>query len=289
MFIRNSAIALTLSLIAVPASGAGLQEGWSGNKKTVELPTGVTLKYVEEGPQNAPPLILLHGLTDSSRSWSMTVPHLAESYHVLVLDQRGHGDSESPQCCYAIPDFAGDVVVFMDTLKIPKATIAGHSMGSFIAEYLAVDRPERVDKLILVGAAASGVGNETLDWVLESVEQFTDPIDPKFIVEWTSNPNPVDEEFLKHVMPETAKVPPHVWRGATLGLMVEDHGHLLARIKAPVLIIWGDQDSIFKSKDEETLRKGLPSAEFRVYEGIGHNVQWEQPERVAKDIAEFMK
>jgi pimeloyl-ACP methyl ester carboxylesterase len=71
--------------------------------------------------------------------------------------------------------------------------------------------------------------------------------------------------------------------------MVEDHGHLLARIKAPVLIIWGDQDSIFTSEDEETLRKGLPSAEFRVYEGIGHNVQWEQPERVAKDIAEFME
>jgi non-heme chloroperoxidase len=289
MFIRNSAIALTLSLMAVPASGADLQEAWSGNKKTVELPTGVAVKYVEEGPQNAPPLILLHGLTDSSRSWSMTVPHLAESYHVLVLDQRGHGDSESPQCCYAIPDFAGDVVAFMDTLKIPKATIAGHSMGSFIAEYLAVDSPERVDKLILVGAAASGVGNETLDWVLESVEQFTDPIDPKFIVEWTSNPNPVDEEFLKRVKPETAKVPPHVWRGATLGLMVEDHSHLLARIKAPVLIIWGDRDSIFKSEDEETLRKGLPSAEFRVYEGIGHNVQWEQPERVAKDIVEFME
>jgi non-heme chloroperoxidase len=289
MFIRDSAIALALGLMAVPASGADLQEAWSGNKKTVELPTGVTVKYIEEGPRNAPPLILLHGLTDSSRSWSMTVPHLAESYHVLVLDQRGHGDSESPQCCYAIPDFAGDVVAFMDTLKIPRATLAGHSMGSFIAEYLAVDSPERVDKLILVGAAASGVGNETLDWVLESVEQFTDPIDPKFIAEWTSNPNPVDEEFLKHVKPETAKVPPHVWRGATLGLMVEDHGHLLPRIKAPVLIIWGDQDSIFKSKDEETLRKGLPSAEFRVYEGIGHNVQWEQPERVAKDIAEFME
>ena len=160
MFIRNSAIALVLGLMAVPASGADLQEAWAGKKKSVELPTGVTVKYVEEGPQNAPPLILLHGLTDSSRSWSMTVPHLAESYHVLVLDQRGHGDSESPQCCYAIPDFAGDVVAFMDTLNIPKATLAGHSMGSFIAEYLAVDSPERVDKLILVGAAASGVGNE---------------------------------------------------------------------------------------------------------------------------------
>lgn len=289
MFIRDSAIALALCLLAVPASGADLQEAWSGNKKTVELPTGVTVKYIEEGPRNAPPLILLHGLTDSSRSWSMTVPHLAERYHVLVLDQRGHGDSESPQCCYAIPDFAGDVVAFMDTLKIPTATLAGHSMGSFIAEYLAIDSPEKVDKLILVGAAASGVGNETLDWVLESVEQFTDPIDPKFIAEWTSNPNPVDEEFLKHVKPETAKVPPHVWRGATLGLMVEDHGHLLPRIKAPVLIIWGDQDSILTSKDQEMLRKGLPSAEFRVYEGIGHNVQWEQPERVARDIAEFIE
>ena len=283
-------LALALLVATTTAQAAGLQEGWAGRKQAVALPNGVTLRYVEAGPADGHPLILLHGLTDTSRSWSMTLPLLERKYHVLIPDQRGHGASDAPACCYAVPDFAGDLVALMDAEGIAKATVVGHSMGGFIAQYTAIAYPERVDRLVLVATGASGVGNETLDWVLEQARTLTQPIDPKskFIEEWTSNSNPVDAVFLEHVKPETARTPPQTWTGATLGLMVEDHRHLLPRVRAPVLILWGDQDPILPEASQKLLREALPGAEYKVYEKAGHNLLWEQPEQVAQDIIGFV-
>ena len=282
--------ALTLLVATTSAQAAGLQEGWAGRKQAVTLPTGVTLRYVEAGPADGQPLILLHGLTDTSRSWSMTLPLLERKYHVLIPDQRGHGASDAPACCYAVPDFAGDLVALMDAERIARATIVGHSMGGFIAQYTAIAYPERVERLVLVATGASGVGNATLDWVLEQARTLTHPIDPrsKFIEEWTSNPNQVDPVFLEHVKSETARTPPQTWMGATLGLMVEDHRHLLPRVTAPALILWGDRDTILPEASQELLREMLPGAEDKVYEQAGHNLPWEQPERVAQDILGFV-
>jgi pimeloyl-ACP methyl ester carboxylesterase len=280
---------LALLFAATSAQADGLQEGWAGRKQAVTLPNGVTLRYVEAGPADGHSLILLHGLTDTSRSWSMTLPLLERKYRVLIPDQRGHGASDAPACCYAVADFAGDLVALMDAKGIAKATLAGHSMGGFIAQYTAIAYPERVDRLVLVSTGASGVGNEALDWVLEQARAMAYPIDPgsKFIEEWTSNVNPVDPVFLQHVKPETARTPPQTWTGATLGLMVQDHRHLLPRVKVPTLILWGDQDPLLLVASQELLREVLPGAERKTYEKAGHNLPWEHPERVAQDIIGF--
>jgi non-heme chloroperoxidase len=282
--------ALALLVVTAGAQAAGLQEGWAERKQAVTLPNGVTLRYVEAGPADGPPLILLHGLTDSSRSWSMTLPLLERKYRVLIPDQRGHGASDAPACCYAIPDLAGDLVALMDAKGIAKATVAGHSMGGFVAQYAAIAYPERFDRLVMVSTGASGVGLEALDWALEQARTLTYPIAPKskFMEEWMANPNPVDPVFLEHARIETARTPPQTWTGATLGVMVEDHRHLLPRVKAPTLILWGDQDPILSEATQTLLREVLPGAERRTYEKAGHALHWEQPERVAQDIIGFV-
>jgi pimeloyl-ACP methyl ester carboxylesterase len=76
--------------------------------------------------------------------------------------------------------------------------------------------------------------------------------------------------------------------GATLGLMVEDHRHLLLRVKVPTLILWGDQDPILPAASQELLRGVLPGAEHKTYEKAGHNLPWEQPEQVAQAIIGFV-
>lgn len=258
-------------------------------KLSISLKTGIEMKYVAAGPHDAPVLILLHGLTDSSRSWSLSLPELAREYRVYVPDLRGHGDSDAPDNGYTLTGFASDVVAFMDALHIEKASIAGHSMGSFVAQCIAIEYPQRMANLILVGSADKTPGNGTLDWLWENLQQFQETIDPAFIEEWTSTPTPVDSEFLARLKVETAAVPVTVWKKATRMLMTEDYSAHLAKITAPTLLIWGEQDAVFPYEDQVRLQHAIPHAQFKSYPEVGHNIQWEIPNQIGEDIAAFLR
>jgi pimeloyl-ACP methyl ester carboxylesterase len=119
------------------------------------LATGVRLGYAEQGHAGSPPVILLHGYSDSWYSYSRVIPALAGSHHVYALDLRGHGESDRPAGGYTMRDMASDVVAFMDSNRIDAATIAGHSMGSFVAQQVAILVPHRVTQLVLIGSATT--------------------------------------------------------------------------------------------------------------------------------------
>lgn len=122
--------------------------------KSVELPNQVKLSYVEQGDRSGVPLLLLHGVTDSWHSFELVLPHLPESIHAFALTQRGHGDSSQPAGGYRFHDFASDVAAFMDALHLDQAVIAGHSMGSSVAQRFAIDYPDRTSGLVLIGSFA---------------------------------------------------------------------------------------------------------------------------------------
>ncbi|MCP3909464.1 MAG: alpha/beta hydrolase, partial [Actinomycetia bacterium] len=253
------------------------------NVKQVNLATGVKLRYVVEGPSSAMPIIFLHGITDSSHSWSSTTPFLSDLYRTYALDQRGHGDSGRPLYGYSMAQFAEDAVAFMDKLGIEQAVIVGHSMGSVIAHQIASVYPERVSHLVLVASAPTSVRNEVLTFVWDEIvglPDFQDPIDPDFIREWQTGPNPVDPIFFEKALEETAKAPARVWKAAFRGLLTDDHTDFLDDVTAPTLIIWGTLDAIYSLADQQSLQVALPGAVFIPYDGAGHNTQWEQPQRV---------
>jgi non-heme chloroperoxidase len=155
---------------------------------SVALNTGVTLSYLEQGCSNGAVLILRHGWVDSHRSFDRVLPLLPRQCHVYALDQRGHGDSDKPACCYTQGDFVADVVAFMNALGIRKATLAGHSMGTFIAHQFAVMYPHRLDRLVLIGSAPTAAGNSTiLDLKTNTVDRLVDPISPDFVREFTES------------------------------------------------------------------------------------------------------
>ena len=93
------------------------QAGWTERKREVALPTGIRLAYVELGNPDGPPLLLLHGYTDSSRVWTIVAPYLRD-HRILIPDQRGHGASDAPECCYAMSDFAHDARLFLDAMGV---------------------------------------------------------------------------------------------------------------------------------------------------------------------------
>ena len=122
---------------------------------SIGLSTGVRLSYVAQGPADGHPVIFLHGYSDSWFSFSRVLPLLPSDVRGFALSLRGHGDSDRPATGYAMRDLAADVVAFMDAKRIVRATIVGHSMGSLVAQQVALAAPRRISGIMLIGAARS--------------------------------------------------------------------------------------------------------------------------------------
>lgn len=256
---------------------------------SVLLKTGVRLRYAYQGDPNGEPVILLHGYTDSWFSFSQILPLLDQKYRVYTLDQRGHGESDRPVGGYAMPQFAGDVVAFMDAMNIKQATIVGHSMGSFVAQHVAVEAPERVKRLVLVATATTIHTNELVQQLQREINALPDPVPQKFVYEFQLSTafQPLSNDFFHAVLKESMKLPAHVWREVMAEMMSPDAGVQLKKIKTPTLILWGDKD-FFPRSEQDSLVSAMPNAVLKVYKDTGHALHWERPDKFAADLRLFM-
>jgi pimeloyl-ACP methyl ester carboxylesterase len=257
--------------------------------KSVELSAEVTLQYVEQGDERGIPVILLHGITDSLHSFDLMMPRLPRRFRVFALSQRGHGDSSRP-ASYRTRDFASDAAAFMDKMKIKSAVIVGHSMGSYIAQRFAIDYPDRTLGLVLIGSFSTLRGNREVAAFRDSVvSKLSDPVDRGFVREFQASTitRSVPEKFFETVIEESAKVPARVWKLALEALLEDDSSTEIGNIKAPTLIVWGDRDSFFLRKEQDTLASRITGARLVIYSGTGHAPHWEEPDRFASDLAAF--
>jgi non-heme chloroperoxidase len=255
----------------------------------VRLATGPRIHYAEHGARDGQPIILLHGWPDSWFSYSEVARMLPPGYRSFLLDQRGFGDSERPLEHYAVADFASDVVAFMDALSIPKATLVGHSFGSFVARQVAIAAPQHVHRLALIGSgwtARNAVTNE----VQASIRALADPVPAAFASEFQASTicKPVPEAFFERLVAESCKLPARLWREVFDSLLDYDDRDSLSRIEVPTLLLWGERDALFSRDDQDKLAATIPRAELLAYAGIGHSPNWECPQRVADDIAAFV-
>jgi pimeloyl-ACP methyl ester carboxylesterase len=280
----------SLAAPAVAASNSD-QAAWVPLKKQVTLTNGLRLSYVELGDPKGEPLLLLHGYTDSSRSWSLVAPYLGK-YRLLIPDQRGHGASDAPPCCYGSTQFADDARLFLDALGVEKAAVAGHSLGSMVAISLAADHPQRVSKIILVGSTALTPVNRG-DWLYENVAALKTPYDPssQFLRDWhpANQPTPVDPAFADAVMEELLRIPLHVWRGVMREIAAVPVGRHAADVKAPVLVLSGGKDPLFPAAHHASLLKAFPNADAHVFPELGHNPNWERPKDIAAAMRRFLE
>ncbi|MGH9939167.1 MAG: alpha/beta fold hydrolase, partial [Blastocatellia bacterium] len=253
------------------------------------LTTGVRLRYAEGGAPEGRPIILLHGYTDSWFSFSRALPHFDPNWRVYILDQRGHGDSERPADGYTFQDFAADVIAFMDAKGIKRATLVGHSMGSFVAQGVAIAAPERVERLVLVGSATT-VRNEAVAEFRQAVEKLDEPVPVEFAREFQVSTvhHPVPNEFMDRVVAESGKAPARVWKAVMAGMLAGDYKARLAEIRTPTLIVWGDRDAFFLRAEQDSLAAALPHAVLKVYPETGHCPNWERPEQFAQDLKDFI-
>jgi pimeloyl-ACP methyl ester carboxylesterase len=220
------------------------------------------------------------------------LPLLSPVYHAFALTERGHGDSDKPECCYTLDDFAADVDAFIDAIGIEEATLVGHSGGTLIAPRVALSYPQRVSRLVLIGSAIMGANNEVMLGLGEEVRALEDPVPPEFAREFQESTihHPVPEEFLSTAVSESLKLPARVWRDYMEGgILRPDHTARLGEINAPTLIVWGEQDAFFPREEQDRLASTIPNATLKVYPETGHAVHWERPEQVVRDMEAFIK
>src|SRR6185503_510957 len=186
---------------------------------------------------------------------------------------------------------AADVLAFMDAMNLKQATIVGHSMGSFVAQHVASEAPERVSKLVLLGSGTS-FRNNTLRELQREIEALkeTASVPETFARDFQVSTafHPLPAQFLQAVVKESLKMPVHVWREVIAEMLAPETEVQLKKIKTPTLILWGDKESIFPRSEQDRLVSGLRNSVFKVYTDTGHALHWEHPERFAKDLQEFL-
>jgi len=265
----------------LPSSSSADQKGektMAIQSGEIELKTGIRLHCVGQGDPQGKVVVFLHGYLDSWKSFQLVLDRLDPQYMAYALDQRGHGETSKPEGRYAITDFSGDVIAFMDALGIERASLVGHSMGSFIARQVALSAP-------------ACVGNPVLVELEELIPTLNEPLDPQFVYDFQvdSFHGPANKEFMATVVAETLKVPLRVWRDALAGLKACDHQDRLDRISQPTLILGGVHDFIFPQLDQEKVAELIPGSTLKLYDEASHSPNWEMPDLVTAEIESFLK
>ena len=258
------------------------QQGWAHAKRGVDM-DGVEIAYVEivgEGPA----LVLVHGFTDTSRSYSLMAPHLA-GRRLVIPDLRGHGASPAGAGGFSPADFAADVAGLIRTLRLERPVLVGHSLGSMVAIETAAGHPDLLGGLVvLAGTLRPEFADEHP--MVTGVGGLVDPIssaDP-FYDYWHACEAEVSPVFLRMVAQEASTMPAALWRAILEQVRRTDLTASARALRVKTLIIGGGRDPLFDATHQQRLRDAIPGAAFFSADHCGHNPHWEDPALVARTI-----
>ncbi|NDV61194.1 alpha/beta fold hydrolase [Puniceicoccales bacterium CK1056] len=245
------------------------------------------------GAEDAPALLLLHGLLGSSRNWQTAGKKLSESFKVFALDLRNHGSSpHDPHMDY--PTMAADVLAWMDRKGLKRLHVLGHSMGGKVAMYLTCRYPERIQSLTVVDIAPRAYPPR---WEREfatmrrmPVHHFTKRQEAE---EWLEK-DISDWAFRKFLVSNLERDPSGGFRWiVNLGILESALPNLFRQIPepgqgydGPVLFLRGGESKFVADSDLQMIKGFFPRAQLVTVDGAGHNVHFDQTERFIKVVVD---
>ena len=263
----------------------------------------VTYHRLGEGP----PIVLIHGITSSSRTWRAVMEGLAERHEVIAPDLLGHGRSGKPRGDYSLGAYASGVRDLLAVLRIPRVTVVGHSLGGGIAMQFAYQFPERIERLVLVDSG--GLGEEvslalraaTLpgsEFVLPLLFSPVTRTAGRFVgaglsrlgLKASANVRGLAEGLdslgsadARRAFVHSARsvIDPAGQRGAARDRLYLSEG-------VPTMLIWGDRDRIIPLVHGRRAHESMPHSRFEVFPGAGHFPFNDDPERFVEVLADFI-
>lgn len=209
-------------------------------------------------------VLLLHGLSGSHRWWRYTVPALVPRYRVHLPEMVGFGGSRGARKLPRIPEMAALLVRWLDTLDVERIHFVGHSMGAQVGIHLAAGWPDRLERLVLVSAAGvpRSLGPARL------LGLGADLLRPQA---W-GRPS-----FLGTIAADAVRAGPGTLTRAVYGILSDDIRPVLPRVRAPTLLVWGENDPLTPVADGRLMRELIPDARLEVLPGASHNPMADRP------------
>lgn len=280
------------------------QDDWNSHRQYVNLSTGITMSYVEMGDPNGEVIILQHGMTDNSRSWSLTAPYFAQAgYHIYMPDLRGQGKSQSADGYYTTVTYATDLEAFFDAMKINKAILVGHSLGSYTVQNFWMMFPERCEKIVLVSSLPlNGYQNSRLApmiQMLKNLEKNNEKLSETFMNNWYQSTcqepkySEVFDTFIANMKNEAQALSIKSWINIVSGLLASNINDLYPYFNKtiPALVLHGDKDDMAEGQYQQDLLDllDISNTNYRNYQNIGHNIHFEIPEQFANDVLGWLE
>lgn len=241
-------------------------------------------------------LILIRGLGSNADHWYPQLPDLSGHFRVITFDNRGIARSSDPGGAFTIKDMAEDTIGLMDALGIKQAHVLGVSMGGMIAQEMAIAHPQRVRSLILVVTHCGGkhqvMADDSVRRKLQrmvgegTLEARTDAIDAFFAYQTIEERPQVVQTFANVSMQHPAG--PRILQRQLEAVAGHDTYDRLERIKAPALVLAGEQDALIPPENADILADRIPNAKSRVVPGGGHQILVEQPQLCNQVIVAFL-
>jgi len=238
---------------------------------------GFQMHYEVTG--SGPNLLLLHGLGSSAEDWEYQRDACAMHHRVVACDLRGHGRSERPDGPYSIAGFATDVAALVDALAIERIHVVGISMGGMVALQLAADRPDLIDRLVIVNSAGEVVPSG-LQWLavfqrLAITRVFGLPRMGR-VVARKLFPSEAQRELRETFASRFGRNDKHAYLNSVHAIVGWSVRERLSAIDAPTLWVSGDRDYTPVSVKEPFVAE-MPDAQLRVVSDSGHATPMDQP------------
>jgi pimeloyl-ACP methyl ester carboxylesterase len=266
------------------------QVDWAAHLHRVEL-SGRDVNYVDLGSGEGLPVVFVHGLGGQWQNWLENIPRVAQERRVLALDLPGFGLSEMPRDRITITGYGKCVDAFCEALGLGRVVLVGNSMGGFISSEVAIQFPERVERLVLVSAAGITTANLRRAPVLLAARIAT------AVTAYTAARHEAiaRRPVSRHVaLALVARHPSRIksdlaWEGLFKGTgkpgfddalrasLEYDFQDRLGETRAPTLIVWGENDTILPARDAREFERLIPQSRTVVMEDTGHVPQLERP------------
>jgi 2-hydroxy-6-oxonona-2,4-dienedioate hydrolase len=260
---------------------------------------GIRTRYLSSGAADRPMLLFLHGTGGHAEAYTRNLSQHGEHFHTVAIDMIGHGWTDKPVIDYEIPAYADHVLKVLDSLDQAKVHISGESLGGWVATYIAIHYPERVDRLVLNTAGGWTAHPEIMEKIKRlSMDVAQNPTHEKMRARLEFlmfDKTMVHEDLVQarlaiYSQPHFAEITQRILCLQEMSIRRRNMftKEQYAKISAPTLVLWTSHDPTATVAEGRELASMIPGSKILVMQNCGHWPQFENPEMFNRLHLDFL-